>query len=135
MFFIIIIIRAAVFCLCLFLFCILLRMDSLLTLTCFLWHLKDIDVLCLFTETESNYRSKHSPFIFCHHAVYCVRVRGRRKKKKDRHTHCTHTHSVVWYLLSPLLTAAHKKFTESPPFCFHQHITLSSYYANEITAL
>lgn len=65
----------------------------------------------------------------------CVLCESERKEKRKTHTHCTHTHSVVWYLLSPLLTAAHKKFTESPPFCFHQHITLSSYYANEITAL
>lgn len=63
-------------------------------------------------------------------SVYCARVRGREKRK----TH-SHLHSAVWYLLSPLLTAAHKKFTESPSFCFHQRFTLSSYYANEITAL
>lgn len=97
--------------------------------------------LCLSTGTESD-TSEHSPSFFditlCMRVCVCVFrciVWEWEVGEKKKDTHYTHMHSIVWYLLSPLLTAAHKKFTESPPFCFHQHITLSSYYANEITAL
>lgn len=45
--------------------------------------------------------------------------------------------SIVLYCICFLLflTKACEKFTVGGGVCFHQHITLSSYYANEITAL
>lgn len=80
----------------------------------------------------SNYRSKRPPSFLPPRCVCACVPHVRLQGKMNTHAHAL---LAVCYLLSLLLTAAHKKFTEEPLFCFHQHITLSSYYANEITAL
>lgn len=96
-------------------FCISLQENNL---SCFLVIFR---ILVFITETGSSY--KHSI-----HFAFCCE---KKRQKIETRT------SSVQYGICFLLFKQHpiKKFTECPPFCFHQHITWNSYYANEITAL
>lgn len=79
----------------------------------FFWLLSSIDILCLFIRLKINADPCITFFLGTSSRVWmCFLTQREEETRTYTHAECT--------------TVAHKKkFPKSPPFCFHQHITLA----------